>query len=68
MVILDYDLLKDNGYFFKPMISSKTMTSMCTETLKKVFSSAKKFILLIIINNYKEVCAISAFLKTQLSK
>ena len=25
---LDYDLLKDNGEFSKPMISSKTMTKI----------------------------------------
>ena len=42
MVILDYDLLKDNGNFLKPMVSSKTMANFCTETLKKSFLECEK--------------------------
>ena len=34
MVILDYDLLKDNENLFKPMISSKTMKKFWTESSK----------------------------------
>ena len=41
MVFLGYDLLKDNGKFSKPMIWS--WQKFCTETLKKVFSNAKKW-------------------------
>ena len=35
MVILDYDLLKDNGKFSKPMISSETMANILYEKCKK---------------------------------
>ena len=37
-VILDYDLLKDNGEFSKPMISSKTMTKILNGNFGKKFS------------------------------
>ena len=53
MVILNYDLLKDNRKLFKPMRSSKTMTKSLYRTVEKSFSNAKKgslqflFILLI---------------------
>ena len=42
MVILDYDLLKDNGKFSKPVISSKTMTKILYGNVEKTFSRIRK--------------------------
>jgi len=39
---VDYDWLKDNKKFSKPMISRKMMTKVCAELWKEVLSSEKK--------------------------
>ena len=44
IVILDYDLLKDNGKFSKPMISSKTMTKILYRNFETAFSNAKQWL------------------------
>ena len=42
IVILDYDLLKDNGKFSKPMISNKTMTKTLYWNFEKNISQMWK--------------------------
>ena len=43
VVILDYDLLKDNGSFFKPKVSSETMTiKYLNGNFEKKFSRVQK--------------------------
>ena len=44
IVILGYDLLKDNEKISKPMILGKTMTKVMYGNFKKVFSNAKKWL------------------------
>ena len=41
IIILDYDLLKDNGKFCRPMTFCTESNDKNTETMKKVFSNAK---------------------------
>ena len=42
--ILDYDWLKDNRKFSKPIISGKMMMKILKKTLKKVFVGEKKWL------------------------
>ena len=42
IVILDYDFLKDNGKFAKPVISSKTMIKILYGNFKKSFLKYEK--------------------------
>ena len=44
IVILDYDLLKDNGKFFKPMISSKAVTKILYGNFEKSFLKCEKWL------------------------